>query len=297
MGATTRSRSGSASPQKSTLSDYERAFPPFYLHLHTTLAPYCRFRKDREALHHARSDIDENLRSDWKGLGTFTGKRKALEMDAIEQLHIPPHKRMKRTKEHITVKQIVGRIHGTANDPIDLTEQRTKAFVPQPADLLKSIAMKHLQFAEDVRPPYRGTYTKLPIKKSASSLARNPFERALPQTDYDYDSEAEWEEPEDGEDLNSEREEEENGSEEGDDEMEGFLDDEDAGEGVGGVGNKRRHVVGDLEPVCSGLLWEDADGVCRANRDGEASPQPGMRVYKLQVILGRSILTSSIDHT
>jgi len=289
MQAVARSRSSSESPQKSTQTDYERSFPTFYLQSHTTLAPYNRFSRDWKALDHVRLEIDAHLQSGWNGLERILGKRKALHAYAIEQLHIPPHKRAKLTKKHFTVKEIVGRIHGTANKPIDLTELEGRGQMQQPADLLKSISMKHLQFAEDVRPPYRGTYTKLPTRKSASNLARNPFERALPQTNYDYNSEAEWEEPEEGEDLDSEGE-EENGSEDEEDEMEGFLDDEDTGEGLGGAGNKRRHVVGDLEPVCSGLWWEDTDGVCRSNINGADRPKMSLKVYRLQVILGRSNL-------
>ncbi|KAI9878280.1 MAG: hypothetical protein M1830_001380 [Pleopsidium flavum] len=283
MEAAGRSRSSSASPQKSTHTDYERSFPPFYVQSHTTLAPHNRFSRDWKALGHALLEIDVHLQSGWTGVERITGKRKAFHAYAIEQLHIPPHKRAKRSKEHLTVKEIVERMRGTANNPIDLTKLEARSKMPQPAGLLNLITMKHLQFAEDVRPPYRGTYTKLPTRRSASDLARNPFERALPQTNYDYDSEAEWEEPGEGEDLDSE--DEENGSEDGEDEMEGFLDDEDTGEGLGGAGNKRRHVVGDLQPVCSGLCWEDANGICRQERDDEDQYKQRLRVYKLQVIL------------
>ena len=271
-----RSRSNSASPQKNRQSDYERLFPPFFLQSHTTLAPSNHFSKDLGALVRARQEIDVHLRNEWNGAEKICRKRKALQAYTIEQLHIPPHKLTKRVKEPLTVKEVMERINGAEDNPIDLIDyDRDQRH--NPVELLESVSMKYLQFAEDVRPPYRGTYTKLPTRKTATELARNPFERALPKVNYDYDSEAEWEEPGEGEDLDSEGE-EENGSEDEEDEMDGFLDDEDVGEGTPGTGNKRRHVVGNLEPVCSGLCWENT---------GEEGCKQSMEAYRLEIILGR----------
>lgn len=126
--------------------------------------------------------------------------------------------------------------------------------------------MKSLKFGEDIRPPYQGTYTRRVSELSTRRLARNPYHRGLPDTDYDYDSEAEWEEPEEGEELDSEEEDE--GSDEGEDDLEGFLDDEDDALAEG----KRRLIVGDLEPVSTGIKWT-ANGV-----------EPEMEVYRMQSI-------------
>ena len=123
----------------------------------------------------------------------------------------------------VSVKDIVADIDGVSHNPIDLTESQFQRATKKPLDLLKSIPVKILKFAEDVRPPYIGTYTRLRDTQSISRLARNPFRRELPETNYDYDSEAEWEEPGDGEDLDSEGEEEIEDEDEA--EMEGFLDD------------------------------------------------------------------------
>lgn len=54
--------------------------------------------------------------------------------------------------------------------------------------------MKLLQFHEDVRPPYYGTFTKHCLQLSG----RRPFSSASDVFDYEYDSEAEWD-PEDAE--------------------------------------------------------------------------------------------------
>lgn len=115
--------------------------------------------------------------------------------------------------------------------------------------MLQEVPMKFLQFREDVRPPYIGTcsrFSHVPIPK----LARKPCKPNLPGVDYEYDSEAEWEEPEEGEDLDSEGEEE--AEDEDEDEMEGFLDDEDTGDGKF---IKRRPLLGDQEPISSGICW------------------------------------------
>jgi chromatin assembly factor 1 subunit A len=133
-------------------------------------------------------------------------------------------------------------------------------------DILRQIPMKTLKFGEDVRPPYQGTFSRSVPEVSARKLARNPYYRGLPEVNYDYDSEAEWEEPEEGEDLDSEEDEE--GSDDGDDDMDGFLDDEDDALLAG----RRRLIVGDLEPVSSGLCWA-ADGV-----------DPDMKAYQAETI-------------
>ncbi|KAI4124356.1 MAG: hypothetical protein LQ347_005770, partial [Umbilicaria vellea] len=151
----------------------------------------------------------------------------------------------------------------------------------KPVHWLRATSTKYLKFAEDIRPPYIGTYSKLPAECAVSKLCRNPFTRGLPQTNYDYDSEAEWEEPGEGEDLDSEGE-EELGEDEDGDEMDGFLDDEDAGDGTGVAGNRRRLVIGDLEPVSTGLCWDDGQG--GGKRKGGPSTFD-LSPFRLEVIL------------
>lgn len=154
-------------------------------------------------------------------------------------------KRFKRYAGQPLVKDLLSQLNGSASSPVDLTSDTTTTL---PSEVLRSLPVKYLKYHEDVRPPWIGTYTRRPISKSFMKLCRNPFIRALPKVNYDYDSEAEWEEPEEGEDLGSE-DEEENEEEDGD--MEGFLDDEDA-EGV----PKRKQLLGDMEPVFTSMHWE-----------------------------------------
>lgn len=78
--------------------------------------------------------------------------------------------------------------------------------------------MKLLKFHTDVRPGYFGTWTK----SSSNISGRNPYGRDLNLLDYDYDSEAEWDEdPEDAEDINNESGDEE--MSESDDDLDGWL--------------------------------------------------------------------------
>ncbi|KAJ3304769.1 Chromatin assembly factor 1, subunit A [Kappamyces sp. JEL0829] len=89
--------------------------------------------------------------------------------------------------------------------------KKNQPFVPGPVRCPKSMhgqvavhSWKFLKFAEDVRPPYYGTWTKTSPKLSA----RHPFAQDSDLFDYEFDSEAEWEEEEPGEDLVSEPDEE-----------------------------------------------------------------------------------------
>lgn len=151
----------------------------------------------------------------------------------------------RRGRQAASVKEILLRMQSL--------EQSDPDSARRAQELLRRIKMKSLKFGEDVRPPYQGTFTKTLPESAAIKLMRNPFHRGLPDINYDYDSEAEWEEPEEGEDLDSEEEEE--GSDEGDDDMDGFLDDDDDN-----LEGKRRLIVGDLEPLSTGLRWQGEGG-------------------------------------
>ncbi|KAL9127467.1 MAG: hypothetical protein Q9217_003667 [Psora testacea] len=247
-----QSRSVSLTPPKPALSDYERAFPPFFLQSHTSLAPFNHFLRDEQGLPYAQSKIDEGL---------FSGYN-------IQELsRLAPRKSRQRYRLTPTVKDILVRMNGTPQNPIELSDAKDTSL--RPAELLRPISMKVLKFAEDVRPPYIGTYTKLTDRTTIARLSRNPFSRGLPEADYDYDSEAEWEDPGEGEDLDSEGEEELD--EEDEDEMEGFLDDEETADPRA---VKRRPLLGDLQPTCTGICWT-----------GELSA-PDLSIYGIDMLIG-----------
>ncbi|KAL8950380.1 MAG: hypothetical protein Q9222_003578 [Ikaeria aurantiellina] len=261
-----RGRSVSATPSKLKLSEYDRAFPSFFLHPHTAVAPYSRFERDEAGLQYTLKNVDEQL-------GKGPQHDFCSTFNAEKMLHLSPYKRRKLDGPQPNVRRLVEQLHGTSHNPIDLTDSKELHDTREPLKVLRTISTRFLKFAEDVRPPYVGTYTRLHDPQRARKICRNPFFRTLPSTDYDYDSEAEWEEPGEGEDLDSEGEEEVES--EGGDDLEGFLDDEDAADGARTL-QKRRLVVGDLEPTSTGLCWED---------EQDSSTRRNFAHYRLDVLL------------
>jgi chromatin assembly factor 1 subunit A len=80
--------------------------------------------------------------------------------------------------------------------------------------------LKLIKFHLDVRPGYFGTWTK----KSDRVSGRNPFSRDIDLLDYEYDSEAEWDEdPEDAEDIKDDSGDEEMLSGDSEDDLDGWL--------------------------------------------------------------------------
>jgi chromatin assembly factor 1 subunit A len=258
-----------STPAKSQRTPYEQLFPEFYKRDDVTLAPISRFQRDEEALENVEKTID----------GYLVGNKAPdtqLAFDPLSLFHLEPSQNLKpRGKHYISVRDIMSDFNtiGSSKMAIDLTTTDSQnSQIKRTSELLKKIPMKILSFREDVRPPYKGTYTKRPLT-SATKLARNPLRRDLPNTDYDYDSEAEWVEDEDGEDLKSDGEDEED-VDDGED-MDGFLDDE-----GDEMANSRRLVIqGDLEPISTGLCWED-----RTKRNMNAT----MMEYRMEIILGMS---------
>jgi chromatin assembly factor 1 subunit A len=235
------------------------------------LAPFNQYIKDADKLEESRQRLDDIAQ---QGQGP-------IEITQPEAFRAQFASRGPRGRKTMAIRDIIARINGSSANPIDLTNQDS-THSAQPIDLLKKVPMKHIFFPEDVRPPYYGTFTKATTPREAARLARNPCYRGLPEADYDYDSEAEWEEPEEGEDLDSEGEDD---SEAEDDDLESFLDDEDAAE------NKRRLISGDLEPISSGLCWEDAKGVARrADWSGEICFE--FNELKMGMLLGMGVQNS-----
>ena len=268
---------------KAQASEYERLFPPFFVQSHTNIAPQSQFSRDRDSLKYAQCRIDEGLSS---CSGTVNDNH-APVFDPIKLFHLSPHHlSRKHHRRWFSVKEIVNSIHGTAHRPIDLTESGHENSLRNPTDLLKCVTIKYLKFAEDVRPPYIGTYSKISNRPKGLKLSRNPFAKTIPATDYGYDSEAEWEEPGEGEDLNSEGE-EEAGEDEEEDEMEGFLDDEEGSEIIRAANLKQRSLNGDLEPLCTGLRWENASDQGGLGSD-EGKLTVDMSSLRLDILSGRS---------
>ncbi|KAK6372845.1 hypothetical protein LTR64_004764 [Lithohypha guttulata] len=197
--------------------DYEKFILPFFIADNTEIAPANRFKLDREVVFQVTTDSE------------------ATQLDLREQFGRP----VKRLRKTIPVRDIIQNIQATGLDIIELDSPALEA--------LSRASYKCLQFKEDVRPPYQGTYTRAVSPRTTKKLKRNPFTRALPETNYDYDSEAEWEPPgEDDEDLDEE--DEMSDGEDGLDDMADFLDDADDLA-------RKKGPSSDMEPVSSGLCW------------------------------------------
>ena len=242
------------------------------------LASWNRFCHDEEVIEYARAKLDESLNQ--QSSLQHAAIIPAPQSNLADLLHVHPWNMRSRGRALPTVKDVVAQLRGTVQNPIDLTDSNFQKATQIPLDRLKSIPIKFLKFAEDVRPPYIGTFTKAPNGRIGSRLNRNPFARALPETNYDYDSEAEWEEPGEGEDLDSEGE-EELGDEEDTEEMEGFLDDAEADEV-----KKRRPILGALAPTCTGLCWEDEHSDVIKDLESPQSSHD-LRPLKLDIILSK----------
>jgi len=256
-----------SSPQKivkNGQTDYDRYFLPFNIPANTILAPRNALLEDPAGLEAARTRLDTLITS-----GTTPN-------DSITRQTLPFKSSLQHCRgfKTVAISEIIERFNGSSDHPLDLTaDANTNS--RQPLDMLTDIPMKYIHFQEDVRPPYYGTYTKQYTDAESRRLARNPVSRVRKDTQYDYDSEAEWEEPEEGEDLDSDGE--DDGDDDGDDDMDGFLDDEEDAQ------LKRGLISGDLVPISTGLCWEDSNHVSRLN-DGSGAICTDFREFAIEVL-------------
>ncbi|KAH3905482.1 hypothetical protein HBH56_218350 [Parastagonospora nodorum] len=243
------------SPQKNIVknaqSDYDRYFLPFNLPAHTILAPKNSFMEDSDKMQAARARLDKLIAREDAAMEPITSQHLKSALPSLGR----------RGMKTSSIVEVVECVNRSSDQPIDLTDD-TIASREKPLDMLMQIPMKYIHFGEDVRPPYYGTYTRSYTEVQAARLARKPVSRLRQDTNYDYDSEAEWEEPEEGEDLDSEGD--DDLEEEAEDDMDGFLDDEEDPQ------VKRRLISGDLQPVSTGLCWQDGHGVSRLNDGSDA---------------------------
>lgn len=201
--------------------DYNQWILPFFVNEHTELAPFNRFRSKTTLFDQQDLSFNQNIKPE-KFCTRF--------------------RRHQRSRKFRPVKEII--------ESLDVPPKESTSQNPSPQDLDK-VPYKCLYFHSDVRPAYQGTYTRVVSPRSCRKIARNPTYRGLPDTNYDYDSEAEWQEPEEGDDdLMDEDELSEDDA--GEEEMDDFVDDD--GEPI-----KRQLIVSNMEPKSTGLCWEDAE--------------------------------------
>jgi chromatin assembly factor 1 subunit A len=245
-------------PKEASL--YDQMFKPFFVKEHVRLASNPLQMDDQTR--QAKSDIlDEYV----------NGKRKppAPRFEPLEALQIPY--KVRRGRVYPSVRKIMGGLQGlSSNAPVDLTTESQTAQMRHTMEALKSVPVKSLKYWEDVRLPYIGTVSGLPAGvQSLQKLARKPISKILP-LNYEYDSEAEWQE-EEGEDVDDLEDDEE--EVELDEDMEDFLDDSED------VRPARLAFNGVMEPESTGPCWED-----RTRRTAEQK----LYKYRMEFILGKS---------
>lgn len=278
-------KASSPEVEKKQESDYEVQFKSFYIKHHVTVAPVNWFEKDQECKAAICKSLDEALSQQLQPADTMDidaqslGTRRLTKEEAGELFQVSSYREGRRGNlPKYSTKDVLARINAPDDPSLPpLTKDGGKEIYNSAyyVRLLNSLPAKFLKFSEDIRPPYIGTYARKPTDMGLLR-GRNPFRRAMPYVNYDYDSEAEWVPEEEGEDLLSDEEDEED-LESVDDDMEDFLDDE------GDVGLRRRGGIGTLVAASSGLCWEDANG---------KNERPDLEEMRLGVLLGRSPLTS-----
>ncbi|TWW57702.1 Chromatin assembly factor 1 subunit A [Takifugu flavidus] len=237
-------------------------FAPFEIKENVYLAPLCRVQREDGFL----SELDRcllNQADNWHGLKDWIG-------------------RQPRQSGPTTPSQ-----SESSSDCVVVDGPRPDG-VP---DRKRYGPMKLLQFRENYRPAYWGTWSK----KSSHVSPRCPFRQDKNLLDYDVDSDEEWEEEEPGESLShSEGEDEEEGGDDDDDDdgffvPHGYLSDDEGAQEEEESGDpeklklqqklkarewdelmstKKKMKV--LEPVVKGCIWE-----------GEG---PGLQLFQLYAL-------------
>lgn len=220
-----------APPPANQFSDYDATFLPFYLRANVHLCKQTSFETPSP---NALSAIQKSLDKVLAGEGPPS--------TTVQTPSIKDWLLSKRVKRGYTL-QFVTRDAVEASN----SEKSSEAAL---LNILVELPQKFIRFAEDVRPPYVGTFTK----SRQGGIPRNdPFFTTGTDLNYEYDSEIEWkQEDEEGDDIEMEDDSDENDEE--DDDMDEFVSPDD---------NlvSRRLIAGPLTPEA---LWNDGSS---SNRD------------------------------
>ncbi|CAO3673860.1 unnamed protein product [Umbelopsis vinacea] len=243
---TTSDERPAASSEVAVDPHIRQVFPRFHVKEHVQMANSSAFR----------CTLSENFESIINSASSNTANNKTAEvmLDEFKQSFGSALQKRRGVDHKIDLRTLLG------HDP---SMPLATAASLDGRDLRSILKMKFLQFREDIRPAYWGTWTK----SSKVILPRRPFAKDTEFLDYDLDSEAEWEPEEDGEDIKS-----------GDDEDEDvdIADPDDAGwlvpegylsndEGIGsdkeedGVRtNTYAKKNGPVKQICIGVMFEDS---------------------------------------
>ncbi|KAF9924124.1 Chromatin assembly factor 1, subunit A [Linnemannia zychae] len=286
-------------------------FHPFYVKKNTVLAPINRFATA------PRNDIiDGEL-----GLGEIPESDKEVLTNDMDMMDVDtePCPLMNVATTKTTISSLFSRVRGAYNN--ESSKPRAKKRLPQSArnmsvaDVIQSglllqddqdgedmnsiltwkdipaLRMRLLQFAENYRPAYYGTWSK----RSKNITGRRFLGKDTDLVDYDFDSEAEWEEDEEGEECKTDDDDEDDelGSEQEEEDdwlvPEGYLSDDeglDAGDEGGSKSEMpqkkskdlRRPTLAHMAPVIVGPVFEMTLG--------EVSTYPALEAYHVEFLGG-----------
>ncbi|KAH7033434.1 chromatin assembly factor 1 subunit A-domain-containing protein [Microdochium trichocladiopsis] len=250
-----------AAPQ---VSAYHRLFQPFFVKSDVTLATV-PFKMDDNAKNVKSSILDELIYKKREAAAVHPfNPAQTFEVHGFFKPRGITQKSVKEIMEAASSEHIKSESQTSSNELIDAQRQ------------LNHIPMKALKFYEDVRPPYIGTITTPLATSTLRRLSRRPTGRNVENLNYDYDSEAEWQD-DDGEDLMSEDEEEDA---DGDDELDDFLDDSDDVPPLA-----RPTFLGETQPTVVGICFEG---------EKDKSSSVVLENYKMEFLL-ETLPDASID--
>ncbi|KAG0043149.1 hypothetical protein BGZ83_011773 [Gryganskiella cystojenkinii] len=274
-------------------------FHPFHVKKYTTLAPINSFSTD-----FSKESLDEEL-----GLGDDQSARGSdmdmdMDLDTVPQLGTMNIKSMLPTlfpnmgkrkdisgrksrlppqTKHMSVPEVIQSGLLLQEQDEDLSYLLTWRDIP-------CLRMRLFQFVENYRPAYYGTWSK----RSKKITGRRFLGKDTTMLDYEVDSEAEWEEDEEGEECKTDDEEEDaeevgTDQDEEDDWLvpEGYLsEDEGLDAGEDGVSkdhtaakkskDSRRPNTTHVAPVIVGPIWESTLG--------EYSCHPALEAYHMEFL-------------
>ncbi|KAF9968461.1 Chromatin assembly factor 1, subunit A [Mortierella alpina] len=259
-------------------------FHPFHVKKNTTLAPLNRFSKDdctNESMDHALglcprmdsegdSDVDMDVDSDQDVVPVVSTSDVKAPLSSL--LSKSSRRAGQQTNGH-RVKRLPGNcksmtVAEVMQSGLLLQDQEDDSDCVLSWRDIPALRLRLFQFAENYRPAYYGTWSK----RSKLINGRRFLSKDTDLIEYDIDSEAEWEEDEEGEECKSDEDDEdadEMGSEleEEDDWLvpEGYLSDDeglDAGEEGGSKSDvkkskeQRRPTLAHITPVIVGPIFE-----------------------------------------
>lgn len=241
--STSPSRSNNkSSPSKNVhICTYDRVFLPFFQKKNVTMPKLGTLTKEDLALAKDRFDSILSIKCE-EDQASYVNFMKNCRLKIQSETS---NSSVATTKTEMLTEKIMAALNSndaTENEIYDMIER-----IPP---------VKYLQFYENSKPPYIGTWCSeehLKIKFPAN----DPFFKIPAGVDYEYDSDFDWNEEEDGEegegediDNDEDDEEEEDGMEEEEEDFEDFVDSN--GEGQ----KKRKRFVG---PLISLSIWNDGN--------------------------------------